>query len=279
MTENMNSTPADHPVIRRVILRTRDATRLAAFYQSLLGLQARQTARDTVSLSEPLSKATLLTLIEDRDAQTPAPQAPGLFHIAFLFAGLDRWRNAVTHALSLVDGHCGAADHGVSWAAYLADPDGNGLELAWDKPAAEWPWFGDQIRMVTRALPLRGILSAAATEPANPGALGIGHVHLQVADLQVAAAYQTQLGLRVTQADYPGALFLARDGYHHHLALNRWRTDPQAALTANTCGLVGWDMTQAADSPATSWQDPLGHQVRLLAGIWGNRTAMQSRGS
>lgn len=261
----MNPIPSSGPVIRRVIMRTNDASRLAAFYQTLLGLQPQPTDRQAVSLIDPLSGATLLTLIEDRGARPPPPQAPGLFHIAFLFAGLEHWRAAVNRALPLAEGHYGASDHGVSWAVYLADPDGNGIELAWDKPANEWPWHGDQIRMATRPLPLRGILSAAVRDPAAPAALGIGHLHLQVADLRVAASYQTHLGLRVTQADYPGALFLARGGYHHHLALNVWRTNPQVAQASGASGLVGWEMTQADDSPATSWRDPLGHQVKLLA--------------
>ena len=262
----MKPIPFPDPVIRRVILRTPDATLLAAFYQTLLGLQAQPgpTDRQSVSMIDPRSGATLLTLIEDRGARPPPQQAPGLFHIAFLFAGLDDWRTAVKRALSLADGQCGASDHGVSWAVYLTDPDGNGIELAWDKPANEWPWHGDQIRMVTRPLPLRGLLSASGPEPASPGAFGIGHLHLQVAGLRSAEIYQSALGLQVTQADYPGALFLARDGYHHHLALNVWRTDPRVVRPPNASGLVGWDMARAEDSHTCSWRDPIGHDVNLM---------------
>lgn len=258
------SSPA--PVIRRVVLRTPHADRLAAFYQGLLGLlpQADPADRQAVSLLHPLSGGALMTLLDDPAARPAPPQAPGLFHTAFLFAGLEDWRAVVKRALSLADGLHGAADHGVSWAVYLADPDGNGIELAWDKPAGEWPWHGDQIRMMTRPLPLRGILLNGGGEPQSPGPFGIGHLHLQVADLQTAASYQARLGLRVTQSDYAGALFLAREHYHHHLALNTWRTQPPADRPDHAAGLVGWDMTRPDASQASSWTDPYGHQVGLI---------------
>lgn len=159
----------------------------------------------------------------------------------------------------------GASDHGVSWAVYLEDPDGNGLELAWDKPANEWPWRGDQIQMVSQALPLRSILLKGETDRDSIGAFGIGHLHLQVRDLGEVDAYQNRLGLRVTQSNYPGALFLARGHYHHHLAINTWRTKLRATRLENATGLVGWDMTMPETGPsASSWRDPAGFLVTLL---------------
>jgi len=136
------------PVISRVVLRTPDAARLAAFYQRLLGLlpQADPADRRSVALLHPLSGATLMTLTEEPGARPAPPQAPGLFHVAFLF---------------------------------------------------------------------------------------------------------------------PGARFMARDGYHHHLAINTWRTDPLVSRPDNAAGLVGWDMTQAGDGPAALWRDPNGFVVTL----------------
>lgn len=253
-------------MIRRVVLRTRDATRLAAFYQELLGLlpHAVPTDRRAVALVHPLTNHELMTLIEGPDASLPTPQAPGLFHTAFLFPGLDDWRAAVNRALALAGGRCGASDHGVSWAVYLMDSDGNGIELAWDKPPGEWTWRGDRIQMTTRPLPLRGILLDHPCKAAQEAAFGIGHLHLQVADLGLADIYQEKLGLRVTQADYPGALFMARPGYHHHLAINTWHTTPHTVRPGNATGLVGWDMTQPDEPLPSPWHDPCGHSVALL---------------
>ena len=116
----------------------------------------------------------------------------------------------------------------------------------------------------THSLPLRAITLESGASPRPAGPFTIGHLHLQVADLGLAAAYQTALGLRVTQADYPGSLFLAREGYLHHLALNTWRTDPQASRPDRAVGLVGWEMTRPEGTKETSWLDPNGFLVTLV---------------
>ena len=264
---NTFTAPPIRSVIRRVVLRTANAARLAEFYQRLLGLVPRTDASNTqtISLHHPGTGDVLLTLIEDKSAGPMTPGAPGLFHIAFLFADLADWRPVVRRAIAAADRFHGASDHGVSWAVYLEDPDGNGLELAWDKPANEWTWRGDQIQMVSRALPLRSILLKDESECEDVGAFSIGHLHLQVGDLGKAEAYERQLGLRVTQSDYPGALFLARGRYHHHLAINTWRTNARVSRLENATGLVGWDMTTPETAPsASSWRDPAGSLVTLL---------------
>jgi catechol 2,3-dioxygenase len=210
------------PVIRRVVLRTNDAGRLTAFYQQTLGLVPRRDSprRQDLSLLHPGSGEVLVTLIEEPAAQPPPRGAPGLFHIAFLYPNLADWRGAVRRVVQLTPGLQGAADHGVSWAVYLADPDGNGIELAWDKPACEWPWRGERIEMVSLPLPLNSILLNESGQATGHGTFHIGHLHLQVADLSVAADFCRRLDLRVTQSDYPGARFMARGSYHHHLPRN-----------------------------------------------------------
>ena len=251
------------PVIRRVVLRTRHAGRLAAFYQQTLGLVARRDFpnKHDLSLLNPGGGEVLVTLVEDSTARPPAADAPGLFHIAFLYPNIDDWRAAVRRVSRLTPGLHGASDHGVSWAVYLVDPDGNGIELAWDKPAGEWPWRGERIEMVSLPLPLKSILLDEAGQRTDGGTFHIGHLHLQVADLSVAGDFCRRFDLRVTQADYPGARFMARGSYHHHLAVNTWRTRPGHDVSRSALGLIGWDMTLGdgttvfADSNATLAQD------------------------
>lgn len=263
----MNNSPSFHPLIRRVILRTADADRLSDFYRRLLKLVPGKdpSNKQAVSLSHPTTGDVLLTLIEDKEAPPASPHAAGLFHVAFLFPDLDDWRSTVRRALSLTPQFHGASDHGVSWAVYLEDPDGNGLEIAWDKPDNEWPWRGDQIQMVSRALPLRSILLNGEHEREESGIFHIGHLHLQVNDLHDAEAYQINLGLRVTQSDYPGALFLARGSYHHHLALNTWRTKSNVSRSDNATGLVGWDMSTDNAASLSAWRDPSGFLVTCVS--------------
>lgn len=255
------------PVIQRVILRTKNAAKLADFYQKTLGLRPESLDSRTVGLFHPKTGDILLILLESTEARPVSPHAPGLFHFAFLFAELEDWKAAVRQALKHSERFHGASDHGVSWAVYLEDPDGNGLELAWDKPAEEWPWRGDQIQMVTRALPLQCILAKDDTGRHEVGEFCIGHLHLLVGDLGIGEAYQQHLGLRVTQSSYSGALFLARNSYHHHLAINTWNTVSGMIRQKNAIGLVGWDMTHERAETKSIWQDPLGFQVTLLPGL------------
>jgi catechol 2,3-dioxygenase len=136
----------------------------------------------------------------------------------------------------------GASDHGVSEAIYLSDPDGNGVELYADRPRAQWGWQNGQISMVTTPLDLENLLTsidtkAATTDPSTQPDLG--HIHLHVDDLLRAERFYNEfLGLAVTQRSYPGALFFAAGGYHHHIGANVWAG--KTAAPANGVGLISY---------------------------------------
>ena len=120
----------------------------------------------------------------------------------------------------------GASDHLVSEALYLADPEGNGIELYRDRPRDEWPRSAGSIEMATLPLDLESLLGEPGGERADtrmPAGTTLGHVHLQVADLGDAEAFWVDaLGFDVTVRGYPGALFVSAGGYHHHVGLNTW---------------------------------------------------------
>lgn len=95
---------------------------------------------------------------ESRGGAPPPQGSTGLYHVAFRFPD----RRSLARALRRLQQHSvpldGAADHGVSEALYLRDPDGNGLELYYDRPRDEWPWSADgSLQMFTRPLDLRGL--------------------------------------------------------------------------------------------------------------------------
>jgi catechol 2,3-dioxygenase len=119
----------------------------------------------------------------------------------------------------------GAADHGVSEALYLADPDGNGIEIYRDRPRAEWPFLGGQLRMGADPVDLDALLAEGS--PADhrglaPGTV-IGHVHLHVSRLDTAQHFYVEvLGFELMQRYGPSALFVSAGGYHHHIGLNTW---------------------------------------------------------
>jgi catechol 2,3-dioxygenase len=118
----------------------------------------------------------------------------------------------------------GAADHGVSEALYLTDPDGNGIEIYIDRPRDEWPRQDDQLQMGTDPLNIRALLNQSdGLWKGLPPDTRIGHVHLQVAHLdQAESFYCDVLGLELMQRYGPSALFLSAGGYHHHVGLNTW---------------------------------------------------------
>jgi catechol 2,3-dioxygenase len=118
----------------------------------------------------------------------------------------------------------GGADHGVSEALYLADPDGNGIEIYIDRPKEKWPWHNGELRMVTDPLDIENLLDQAQGfwDGLSPKTR-IGHIHLHVADLhQAQCFYCDTLGFDLMQRFGHSALFLSAGGYHHHIGLNTW---------------------------------------------------------
>jgi len=115
----------------------------------------------------------------------------------------------------------------VSEALYLADPDGNGIEIYSDRPREEWLWHKRQVQMETHPLDLDFLLAELGHGKITWNGLDpetkIGHVHLQVADLYEAEQfYRHLLGFEVTARYGSGAVFLSAGGYHHHIGLNNW---------------------------------------------------------
>jgi len=149
----------------------------------------------------------------------------------------------------------GFSDHLVSEAIYLADPEGNGIELYRDRPRAEWPYRGDALQMATLPLDTDDLL-AEADGPAEAlaGGTTIGHVHLHVGDLARAEAfYRSVIGFDLVLRYGPSAAFLSAGGYHHHLGLNVW---------------AGRDVPSPPDdSPGLRWYELLLPDEAALTGL------------
>jgi catechol 2,3-dioxygenase len=209
-----------------VVLTVGDVDAQAAFYRDAIGLREIRRAADTVELGVPGGDTPLITVV-GRPAAPPRPsRTTGLFHVALLVPS----RADLARALHRVTGtghrFTGAADHLVSEALYLDDPEGNGIEIYRDRPREEWTYAGDQLEMATLPLDIEGVLaSAPAGENGGGMAAGtrIGHVHLQVDGIPAAEAfYVDALGFEPRVRSYPGALFVSAGGYHHHVGLNTW---------------------------------------------------------
>jgi catechol 2,3-dioxygenase len=225
-------------------LRVADLERSLLFYRDLLGFKEIDREGLTVRLSATGALPPEIILTGHPGAQPKPPRTTGLYHIAIRLPT----RPALARVLRrLLEGGWplhGAADHLVSEALYLPDPDGNGLELYTDRPREQWAWDGDQVAMATEALDVEGLLAEANGSGPWTGidpATDVGHVHLHVSDLKRAEAfYSDLLGFDVTQRAYPGALFVAAGGYHHHIGLNTWAGRGAPPPPPDAAGLVAF---------------------------------------
>lgn len=211
------------------------------FYENLVGLKKIRTDGDRTFLSASSSGEPLVVLKVDRDARPRPSHSAGLFHLALLYPT----RKDLAAAFKRMYEHGwqfhGFADHGVSEALYMSDAEGNGIELYRDLPREQWPYKNGELEMVTEPLDLDDLLSEFSKSSAEQATSGvtIGHIHLQVTNLQSAERfYHSTLGFDVTQRTFPGALFLAAGGYHHHIGLNVWNTQGGSPMAEQSTGLV-----------------------------------------
>jgi catechol 2,3-dioxygenase len=229
--------------IANATLKVTDLKRALAFYTNVLGFHSSTPHTNQAELSAPPEGATLIHLVEIQNAQPKPRHTTGLFHIAIrvpsrtALAQVVRWLHEQQWPLA------GASDHGVSEALYLSDPDGNGLEIYTDLPRSQWPTQGDQVAMYSAPLNVQDLLqeSTGRNDTHLPEQTDIGHIHLQVSLLETAKQFYCDLiGFDVSQDNYRGALFVAANGYHHHLGLNTWAGEGIPAPPENAVGLAAF---------------------------------------
>lgn len=269
-------------------LRVRDIERISAFYRDVLGLSV--LARGATGVTLGTADGALLMLEPRPGARLEPPTQAGLFHTAFLMPtrkDLARW---LVHVARNQTPLTGFADHSVSEAVYLNDPEGNGIEVYADRSPERWRWDGARVVMGTERLDVDDILSLTDTRASDyaraPDGLRIGHVHLRVGDVaQGDRFYRDLIGLEPTSRR-DSASFLSSGRYHHHLALNTWNTAGAGTRDANSTGLDWFSLVtakgellaethqrlagagQAARPISGGFEsvDPWGTRVRLLQG-------------
>ncbi|TFC19843.1 VOC family protein [Cryobacterium algoritolerans] len=158
------------------------------------------------------------------------PRSSGLFHTAILFDTQAQLAAAVYSVGTKHPGtFTGSADHLVSQAFYFTDPEGNGIELYWDRDRTAWSWTHGQVEMATLYLDPNEFIGEHLTEAgqADPSAGNaiVGHVHLSVGNVATAREfYVDRLGFEATASLGGAALFVSAGGYHHHMAMNTWNS-------------------------------------------------------
>ena len=229
-----------------VRLMVSDLGRSRAFYEETLGLPATELENGDLAFGVG-SGRPLVELRGDGSAPPLDRRATGLFHLAVLLPS----RLDLAHALArLAETRWpldGASDHLVSEALYLSDPDGNGIEIYRDRPREQWRRVEGQLQMATLPLDLRSVAdelgAGTGRQVQAPAGTTIGHVHLQVSELeQIESFYAGLLGFDVMVRGYPGALFVSAGDYHHHLGLNTWQSAGSSAPVPGAVGLRSYEV-------------------------------------
>lgn len=256
--------------VARVGLKARDADNLAAYYRTVVGLE--ELGRDGETITLGAAGRPLLVLERDPAAKPDDPRSAGLFHTAFLLpsrADLGRWIN---HAIENKIAVEGASDHLVSEAAYLTDPEGNGIEIYADRPHDTWKWNGPTVEMATMRMDIPGVIgSVPAGDTGWKGApenTVIGHVHLRVGDPTEAEAWwNAEFGFDTVTKYGSQAVFLSSGGYHHHIGANTWQSAGAGKRDAGRSGLSWVEMRSSqAEAPSTQ-ADPWGTVIRTVPGV------------
>jgi catechol 2,3-dioxygenase len=211
-----------------VMLKVGDMKVMTDYYQRALGLEVI-TEQDGGLYLGRLRKP-LVHLAPAPGLNLPGRGEAGLFHTALLFEDqADLAATVATAARFEPRSFTGSADHLVSEAFYFNDPEGNGIELYWDRPRSNWSWNGTDVVMDSLALPPQRYLEQHLTEESlerqRGTVAGVGHVHLQVGDVQLARDFYVGiLGFEKTAGWHGQALFVSAGRYHHHMAMNVWNS-------------------------------------------------------
>lgn len=262
--------------IGAVSLRVADLEKSRRFYREAIGLRELEataplgeSAAETASFGAPGEQQPLLHLIHDPSAPPRPARTTGLYHFAILVPSRRDLARSLARVVTGGRQLTGASDHLVSEALYLNDPEGNGIEIYRDRPREEWSRSeAGELAMATLPLDLQSVLEELDSD--DPGAevapgTTIGHIHLNVADLESSEAfYSGELGFDVMVRGYPGALFVAAGGYHHHIGLNTWNGQGASPPPPGALGLDHFEVIVPGLEAARELTDPSGIQVRLV---------------
>lgn len=292
----IESLPAES-AMGAVTLHVADLDGMTAYYRDAVTLSVLAAEGDRVVLGRGATAAVVL--MHTPGLKHAGPGEAGLFHTAILFDSEEALAAAVYSVARRVPGSfTGSADHLVSTAFYFTDPEGNGVELYWDRDRSGWSWTHGQVEMDTLFLDPnrflqdhlseRGVLLAEGVdrnEEDRFGAATVGHIHLSVGDVASAREfYVRQLGFDATATLGDSALFVSAGGYHHHMAMNTWNSsgagrrrlalglgEVELRLPAPddlgdlTERMRHYDVVTRDDGQTVTFEDPWANVVRVVA--------------
>lgn len=230
--------------LRYARLQVGDLARALGFYRDVLGFHVASAGVGQAVLSAQGSDSRPIFRLTERPGARPKPRrATGLYHAAILLPSRHDLGRMLEHILQADYPLQGASDHHISEALYLADPDGNGLEIYADRPRDRWRMPDGEWDITTAALDVDDLLAQSGVSAAwtgMPAGTTLGHIHLHVADLARATEfYHDVLGLdRIMYIPEARMSFLSAGGYHHHIGLNTWAGEGAPRAPEEAAGLL-----------------------------------------
>ena len=246
-----------------VTLRVANVDLLLKFYTEGVGLRVLESSDSGYVLGH--NGGQTLILEASKHLKFASEGEAGLFHTAFLFPTRAQLATAIARVARLFpNSYTGSADHLVSEAFYFDDPEGNGVELYWDRPRDQWQWQNGQVKMDSLPLDPNQFLMDHLGEDIDPVS-DIGHVHLSVGNLpQAMDFYVSTLGFDLTTSFGNSAMFVSVGGYHHHMAMNVWRSRG-AGVRQPTLGLGNVSLTLGSQGALENLELRLSQQKKVFA--------------
>lgn len=206
-----------------VALNVRDLELQSLFYQQVLGLQVLSQSPNQIDLG--VGKTTLVRLIQTEQIGEIS-HSYGLYHLAIVLPSREDLGTIFRHFIDNKIPLQGASDHGYSEAIYLADTEGNGIEVYRDLPQDAWDVRADG-RIIGKTEPMDAETIYALGKKADaayqmPAGSRMGHVHLSVRESAASSKFYQEVLAVEDKFSVPSAAWLASGDYHHHLAVNEW---------------------------------------------------------
>lgn len=266
------ATIAPETTIGMVVLTVADLERSLAYYQQQIGLTLQARTADEAVLG---AGDTPLLRLRALPGARSVRRATGLYHFALRVPSRLELARVLRHLVDSRTPISGSSDHLVSEALYLADPDGHGIEIYRDRPRSAWYDRDGNFRMSTERLDVEGVLAELANDAQPWNGLHpetvMGHIHLQVADVDAARHfYTTVLGFE-HMTDYPMASFVGAGGYHHHIGMNSWMGLGAPPPPDDAARLLWYEVClpdEAALTAVLGWVDAAGVPRTAREGAW-----------
>lgn len=218
--------------IKDVHLRVKNIEKSAKFYQDIMGLSLVSMDENEAILKIGTSSLYL------KKGESVGSLTTGLYHFAVLLPSEEDLGRFLHHLSQMGFYEVGAGDHIYSQALYFEDLDGIGIEVYADRPRDQWVYEGDSLKAATLPVDVQRLLKiGVGSWHGMPKDSKIGHIHLQVRDLDnVRDVYVDGMGFEIKTA-IPTALFISKDGYHHHIGANTWAGTDIVLREENMTGL------------------------------------------